>query len=46
MVAPNVTEISRLSPHRREQEPTSQRTLVIASLIACPKAKPAAPRPR
>jgi hypothetical protein len=42
MVAPTVTEISRLSPHRREDAPSSQRPLVIASLIACPKAKPAA----
>jgi len=46
MVAPNVTEITRLSPHRREEPSPSQRTLVVASLIACPKAKSAAPRPR
>jgi len=42
----NVTEITRLSPHRREEPSPSQRTLVVASLIACPKAKEPAPRPR
>jgi hypothetical protein len=41
MVAPTVTEITRLSPHRREDAPPSQRPLVVASLIACPKAKSA-----
>jgi hypothetical protein len=39
MVTPIVTEITRLSPHHREQsaEPASQRALVLASLIARPE---------